>query len=281
MGINKNSMNTAHIFLRILVLLALIVRGGAQEDVRPVWEKVVVFGASASAGFTIQAALGGPRALPYSLSRHLGAAVVPPHAEPVNFGSNFLFMNVEQFAPIQIENTRAANPTLAVGIDFLFWHCYGSKLDDDERLALFEKGLKRLETLTCPLVIGDIPDASAAAGGILNHSQVPPKGIIARVNVRLREWAQTRSNVAIIGLAGFMDTAMANRAITVREHTWPEGKTRALLQADKLHPSRPGVSALAMTIFDAALKLCPQTPAADFRWEPEAIFKLATTPATE
>ena len=270
-------MNTPRFFLRILVLLALTLHVSAQadDDARPVWEKVVVFGASASAGFTIEAPFGGAKALQHSLSRHLGAAIIPKHDEPVNFGSNFLFMNVEQFAPIQIENTRAANPTLAVAIDFLFWHCYGSKLDDDGRLALFEVGLKRLETFTCLLIVGNVPNASAAAGGILNHAQVPPKEIIVRVNARLREWAQTRPNVAIVGLAEFMDTAMANKAITVREHTWPDGNTRALLQADKLHPSRHGVSALAMTIFDAALKLRPQTPVTDFCWEPGEIFTRA------
>ena len=66
------------------------------------------------------------------------------------------------------------NHPLVVGVDFLFWFCYGEGSTDAGRAQRFETGLKLLEQIPCPLVVGDIPDASSATNtGILSIAQVP------------------------------------------------------------------------------------------------------------
>src|SRR5206468_11377966 len=127
-----------------------------------------------------------------------------------------------------------SKPTLVVGIDFLFWFCYGEGPTDKDRMQRFEQGLKLLETVQCPLVLGDIPDASGASNDMLPADQIPSAETMSAANRRLKQWAATRRQIVIVSLSGFMRSAMANQALTIHGHTVPEGKTRDLLQSDKL-----------------------------------------------
>jgi hypothetical protein len=150
----------------------------------------------------------------------------------------------------QIKRALAAKPTLVVGIDFLFWFCYGKGFDEAGRLQHFEKGLELLEAIHCPLVIGDLPDASAAVNGMISPDEMPGSETLAAANRRLQEWAAQHPSVLVVPLSKFMTAVMADQALATHGVVLPAGQTRPLLQDDKLHPTARGCAALALTILD-------------------------------
>ncbi len=241
---------------------------------RPPWGRIVMVGASATAGFTETEPLGGPTTPQYHLSRYLDAALAVPHEPVRNFGDRLFFVQPETVGRYQIEQALKARPTLVVGVDFLFWFCYGDGPAEKDRLQRFEKALNLLEAVPCPLVVGDIPDATGAADTLLSADQIPRIETMSAANRRLREWAASRPRVVIVSLSGFMRTVMANQALTVRGYTLPEGKTRLLLQSDKLHPSPRGCSVLALAILDAFQSTRPAGSADQIRWDPKEVFRL-------
>jgi len=201
------------------------------------------------------------------------AALLVPHEPLQNLANTFFFLQPELLGRQQIEQALKARPTLVLGADFLFWFCYGDGSTDEERLRRFEKGLKMVEAIKCPLVLGDIPDASAAVDGMLRPEQVPSTNAMRAANQRLNEWAASRPNVVILRLSKFMRTVLANQALTIRDYTLPAGKTRMLLQNDKLHSSPPGCAVVALAALDA-LQAKHAFPSAEVRWDPKEILRL-------
>lgn len=236
---------------------------------------LVIIGASASSGFVPTEPFGGPKTPEYRLGNYLAAALVNPNTPMKSFATAAFFFEADKQAKTQIEDALAAKPRAVVGVDFLFWFCYGRVANEDERRARFERGLAYLEQLSCPLVIGDIPDASAAAGGMLNIKQVPPPESIAAANRRLAEWVSARKNVSLISLSTFMNACMEDRAFAIGPLAFPDGQTRKLLQSDKLHPARHGCAVLALAIMDALTKERGVIAQSDVRWDVEEIFQRA------
>jgi len=233
-------------------------------------------GASASAGFTEAEPLGGPTTPQLRLSGYVDAALLIAHGPVQNLAHAMFFVEPEAAGRYQIDQALKAEPTLVVGIDFLFWFCYGDGRTDQERLQRLEKGLKLLEAIPCLLVLGDIPDASAAANGILRADEIPSREAMAAANRRLKKWAAEHRHVILVSLSEFMRTALANRALTIHGHTLPEGKTRVLLQDDKLHPSPRGCAVLALLILDAVQSARSVQPAGEVRWDPKEVFELGS-----
>ena len=246
---------------------------------RSPWERIVLVGASATAGFTESEPLGGTNTPLYSLSRYVDAALSAPHEPVRNLAHAMFFLNPESVGRHQIDEALKASPTLVVGIDFLFWFCYGEGPADVERLRRFETGLKLLETVQCPLILGDIPDASGASNDMLHPDQIPSAETMSSANRRLREWAATRRQVVIVSVSEFMRAVLDNRAITIRGHTLPEGKTRILLQSDKLHPSPHGAAVLALLVLHAFQSTRPGASADEVRWDPKEVFRRGSNPA--
>jgi hypothetical protein len=244
------------------------------------WTRIVMAGASVTAGFTESEPLGGPATAQYRLSRYVEAAILAPHEPVHNLGSSMFFLRPEDEARQQIEQALKIKPTLVVAIDFLFWFCYGEGSTDQLRLQRFEKGLKILEPIECPLVIGDIPDASAALEGMLTADQIPTSLAMAAANRRLRVWAAARKQTVVVPLTTFMRTVVSNQELSVHDHTFPAGKTRVLLQSDMLHPSAPGCAVLAVTILDALRLSSPAVSAGEVLWDPKEVYRLALKPAT-
>ncbi|HEU0040661.1 MAG TPA: hypothetical protein VFR76_15450 [Verrucomicrobiae bacterium] len=243
------------------------------------WGRIVMVGASVSAGFVASEPLGGPTTSQHRLSRYVDAALLVPHEPVQNLASSLFFVQPEAVGAQQIEAGVKAQPSLVLGIDFLFWFCYGEGSTDAERLQRFEKGLKMLEAFKCPLVLGDIPDASAAVNGMLRPDQIPSGKAMAAANQRLKEWAATRPQTGVLPLSAFMRTVVANQSLTVHGYNLPEGKTRLLLQEDQLHPSPPGCAVIALAALDAFQATRPAGPdAAEIRWDPREIFRQVATP---
>src|SRR5438093_9415860 len=62
---------------------------------KPPWGRIVMVGASASAGFTESEPLGGPTTPQYRLSRYLDAALLAPHEPVQNLAHTMFFANAE------------------------------------------------------------------------------------------------------------------------------------------------------------------------------------------
>jgi hypothetical protein len=232
-----------------------------------------MIGASATAGFTASEPLGGTNTPFYSLSRYVDAALTAPHEPVRNLGNAFFFFQPQLFAQQQLTQALTNQPTLIIGVDFLFWFCYGEGSTDEERLQRFDQGLKLLEKVDCPLIVGDLPDASAAVNGMLRPDQMPSLKAIAAANLRLKEWAAGRRQVVIVGLSEFMRNALANRAVAIGDYVLPAGQTRILLQDDKLHSSPPGCAVLALAVLNAFQSTRPGSHTGEFRRDPKEIFR--------
>jgi hypothetical protein len=216
-----------------------------------VLDRIVLVGASASSGFTKRETFGGTNTQFLRLDRYLDAAITMPHQPVQNFSSAFFFLNPTKTAETQLARVHQADPTLVVGVDFPFWFCYGKGSNDVERLSRFDEGLKFLEGISCPLVIGDLPDASEAVGKILSPNEIPSSKVLAAANAKLAAWAETRTNVYVLPLAHFMQTAAHNEPMQARHYTIAGGETSRLLQEDRLHPTTTGCSVLALAILEA------------------------------
>jgi hypothetical protein len=191
-----------------------------------------------------------------------------------NFATALLFLSPDALAAQEIEAATNSRPTLVVGVDFLFWFCYGDGPTDADRARHFEAGLKLLERIPCPLVVGDIPDASSATNtGIISVAQVPSETARRAANARLKQWAAARPQVAVVPLAEFMRAVKTNAAIKLRNGSLPAGKTRALLQADGLHPNPRGAAVLSLGILDALTKSQKRFSAAAVDWNPDEVFQ--------
>ena len=275
-------------FRRATVLIFVLARFGAAADAtntipasatgstaeKSPWQRIVMIGASATAGFTASEPLGGTNTPHYSLSRYVEAALMARHEPVRNLGNALFFFQPQLFAQQQLAQALTNQPTLVIGVDFLFWFCYGEGATDEERLQRFEQGLKLLEKVDCPLVVGDIPDASAAVNVMLRPDQMPSLKAIAAANQRLKEWAASRRQVVVLGLSEFMRNALANRAITINDLHLPDGQTRVLLQGDKLHSSPPGCAVLAFAVLDAVQSTRPGSQTGEFRRDPREIYRL-------
>jgi len=186
------------------------------------------------------------------------------------------FLHPEIEGRRQIGLALESKPTLVAGLDFLFWFCYGDGRTDTERLQRFEGGLKLLETVPCPLIVGDIPDASGAIDTALSPDQIPSPSAIAAANRRLNAWVASRKNVALVPLSRVLRAAMANQALMVHGQTLAAGQTRKLLQPDRLHPTPQGAALLAVSILDAFASKESAAYAKDIRWEPREVFRLVS-----
>jgi len=237
------------------------------------WQRIVMIGASATAGFTASEPFGGTNTQWYALSRYVDAALTVVHEPVQNLGTAFFFFQPHQSGQRQVARALTNNPTLIIGLDFPFWFCYGEGKTDAERLERFDKGLALLETIRCPLVLGDLPDASAAVNKMLRPEQMPSLKAIAAANQRLKTWAAGRSQVIVVELSNFMRQATTNRAITVSGHTLTDGQTRMLLQNDELHPTPPGCAMLALAVLDAVQATRPQVHAQEFLTDPKEIYR--------
>ena len=229
----------------------------ADEPAPPLFQRIATLGASATSGFEESEPFGGPKTPQYRFANYLEAALVGAHEPVTTQASALLFLQAEAVMEKQVTDTIAAKPTLVIGLDALFWFCYGAGMSEAQRVARFEIGLKQLERIESPLVVGDIPDATAATGGMLGKEEMPVRETIARCNERLKAWAAGRKDVTIFPLAKLMAGAAANEEVVIAGTTWEKGKSGALIRKDHLHPSRHGLAALAIATLEAVAPASP------------------------
>jgi hypothetical protein len=243
---------------------------GEKAKKEHVIERVAVVGASLSDGF------GSGTKLALALEE----VIRRPHRPIVDASSSLFFMRPMETGTELLGKALEGKPTLVVAIDFLFWFGYGAvgpegkpMGSEEDRLVLLEEGLKLLEKVEAPLILGDFPDMSDAIGGILSAGQVPKAETLAALNRRVGEWSKKRANVILVPLARHIVEIRGDKAVKVGKWEWPAGQSARLLQDDKLHPTAEGLVAVCGMIVEGLNGAKVGAAAKDFDPDRKAVLK--------
>ena len=156
-------------------------------------------------------------------------AVHGPHEAVKNFSNGLQFLDPIRFGEEQIDQCLGHRATLVIGVDFLFWYAYGPALKNEtereRRLQKFRLGLKQLDRLTCPLVVGDLPDMTGASRIMLNPGLIPSPPVLAALNQEFATWARGKKNVVVVPLTAWLKTLK-------------DGKWKVPASPDHKHPAR-------------------------------------------
>jgi hypothetical protein len=194
------------------------------------YQRTAVVGASLSAGFCSR---------PLAVKMR---AIAPEGAEVLDATDMFLFSSPYSLGAAQIDRTVAFRPTLVLALDYLFWFAYYGR-----DLSV---GLRELERIDVPLVVGDVPWMGRAAEWMLSPSGVPSRTELRELNIRIRIWASERPNVTVVPVARWVDELYAGAPSKV---PWRVGLAAgALLCPDGLHPNDDGADFVLARALDQA-----------------------------
>lgn len=269
----------------LVALLALTAHAFAQQPAKPAssavapWGRVVCMGASVTAGFTALEPFGGTNTARLRLHHYVDAALLAPHEPVQNLAHSMFFLLPEAQGQRQITEALEAQPTLVLAVDFLFWFCYGKSAAEEDRLQRFERGLRLLEQIKCPIVLGDLPDASGASHEMLPIAFIPSARTRDRANLRLKEWAAAHTNVVLLPLSKIMRAVTTGEGLTVRGQSTPKNGVASLLQDDRLHTTPTGCAWLALAALEAFQATRAESTAQEIRWKPDEVLRLALNAA--
>lgn len=252
----------------ILVYVGWLLALGVQAA--DLWDRPLVIGASVAEGFHHEEFLG-PRSRELGFELHLESRILAEHGPIANLGTALMFRDPKSAAARQIEGLKTQDPTVVFAPDFLFWFLYGEiEGGEPARLALLEEGLKTLDSVKAPLVLGDIPDTRRAEGTMLSGPQIPEVETIAVANKRISEWVERKDRVVVLELSKFMERCYEDAGIDFGKVSVTAGSTRAFLQKDLLHPTKPGVQFLAVA-FLSSLRSVAEFREDDVNWTPDVL----------
>jgi len=113
-------------------------------------------------------------------------------------------------------------------------------------MTLLERGIAAVERFEVPVLVGDLPDMSAAAAiepiSLLKPTQVPSSRALHAMNLRIHAWAADDPNITLVPLADTVDRMVRNVPLRLNSFDWHGDKR--LLQFDRLHPTPWGLVAL-------------------------------------
>ncbi len=213
-------------------------RGQGLDREGSILARPLVVGASLSAGFSAGK----------DLSQVLEAMRGQDHG-PIETAFSMLFWR----EPIETARSQASfalerEPTVLIAIDYLFWFGYGARnLEGEpvssgaERLELLKYGLGLLEPLSCPIVLGDIPHYRKDLGRMISPAQMPTPEILDELNRELRRWSEERGEVIVLPLARELEKAQDDEETVVGDWACRKGRTRDLLQPDRVHLTLEGL----------------------------------------
>jgi lysophospholipase L1-like esterase len=211
------------------------------------FQRYVILGSSASAGFNIQLDTG----VPTRLADYFEAGLLIDSSLASDGSTEMTFLDPEGFAGKAVNKALTTEPTLVIAVDFLFWFFYGSGGPGNTltfRRERLEAGLALLAKFDCPVLVGDLPNMAGAAGRMIPYSSMPPADSFAAANARILEWAGAKENVIVVPLAEFNETVGSGGTFKVGEFTWEPAVMGDLLQADRLHPNLAGCAVMALQI---------------------------------
>jgi hypothetical protein len=270
----------------LLLLLALVpplasftAPGDPPGDAEPaehLLDRIVVAGASVSAGFGLARYTGQPT----TFAQVFDAAITAKHGTP-HGNSQFLFsIDPEGYGRLMMDEVEDLAPTLVVAIDFPFWFGYGT-MPEEDRAARLERGLALLAELDCPVVVGNFPDMSRAAQGLmLQESQVPERDTLVELNAIVKAWTEAAPGRLLVDLAEHIERIHAEVDIPVGSG-WKGTRAKELMQPDDLHPTLLGASMIAVMTAEALLSGIDGLPPGDFVLDVERVaerVKAARTP---
>jgi hypothetical protein len=244
--------------------------------------RVTFIGASVSAGF------GNARELQVGRSIPLGdffEGMLSPELDGSDihdFGSSQFFTSPIKLGKRQVEQALEQRPTLVIGIDYLFWYAFGyPRRGNPRRSEGLQMGLKRLESISCQLIIGDLPNVDHAllgksplrgGGAILQKGQLPSEAERVRMNKVIYEWAEQREQVQVFPLADLMQRMVAGEKMELQGNEWRVESLDQILQEDLLHPRTRGMVWVALYVADSTLQL-PGVDKKAFEWNEASIRK--------
>ena len=233
------------------------------------FSRPVVIGASASDGFGLSVREHGAKpgdGVSVSLADIFR---VGRHSRPTveGYASSMAFVNPGPILSGEMDRALRRSPSIVIGIDYLFWYVYGTKdasgapmRTAEERLANLDRGLAQLDRALSrgiPVIVGDILDMKAAIGKMLSRAQVPDPATLDAVNARIRGWAQSRPGARVFGLHESVSSITTNGSLRAGGTEWSVDDHGPLLLRDELHPSFPGLVAVASSVVESAATLLP------------------------
>ncbi|HZN41608.1 MAG TPA: hypothetical protein VFD82_22575 [Planctomycetota bacterium] len=224
--------------------------------------RVHVIGASMSGGFR-DGPLTGAKEHGESVSmQHLLKQWVGDQAKATTHNTGAMmamFTNAPKIGKDQIEDALKANPDIVVGIDFPFWFAYGFVGGEEEkaREAKFDEGLALIEKLRMPVLLGDLPDMQGAQKRMLSPAQIPSPEVLSKLNAKLRGFVAAHKNMRLVPVSTFV-AGMKGKDATLPLADGPLPLAPgALLQEDRLHPTRLGMALLCFWLQDPLRELFP------------------------
>ena len=213
-------------------------------------ERVALIGASVTAGFGIESE--------HDLADAFEAACVGRRTPPLSEGDALFFLQPGPSGRTQVEKALRHKPTLVIAIDFLFWYGFGTVnaeggelTNEEDRLALLEKGLELLARFEVPVVVGDFPDVRDAVGRVLMPQQVPSEEIRAQLNARLREWVGKHERVRLVSLDGALVAMHKRGKLQLCGGELDLKQSELWLQPDRLHATPAGLALLVQLIAES------------------------------
>lgn len=216
------------------------------EETPTLYDRVVFIGASASSGYEL-----GPGV---SLASVFEDRLAVRHYNVSNLADGRFFVKPTAERSAIVDDALTRKPTLVVALDFLFWFAHGFPPTDANRRAAMDEGLGLLDHFSCPMVVGDIPDVTAALEKMEQLRFVlPSPATQAWANERIRQWVSKRNLTTptlLVPLAAAVAAQMAGVPLQIGERTY---KTDGLLQSDRLHPTKEGEVMLSRLIEQALI----------------------------
>jgi hypothetical protein len=172
-----------------------------------------------------------------------------------------LFRDPVKLGRKQIDRAKKKKADIIVAVDFCFWFAYGivfSRDDTKARLADLEEGLSMLAEFDAQIVIGDLPDMTGAAPRMLQSFQIPSPESLKKLNARLQEFADENDNVSIVKLGKLVKDVRTGRSKLPFKDGALSIPKNALMQGDRLHLTRLGMSLLMMNLQDPLCSLFPK-----------------------
>jgi hypothetical protein len=245
----------------------------------PALERVAVIGASMSAGFRLDGNTDPFAASTIDLAKIVDASLNVKHEPIVNQASGMFFADPRGTGQSTMKALAEAKPTLVVALDYLFWFGYGMK-KEEQRVPQLEAALEALGKLTCPILLGDLPDMSLASKvpdpvfgrPMLQPEMLPQPATLEKLNEKIAAFAQAHENVVLVPLATLTAKLQADEEVVVRANKYPKGSIDKLMQADRLHTTLEGTCAVWVVALDTWLGKTKDLPAQAFELD---VAKLA------
>lgn len=242
----------------------------------PQLSRIAVVGASVSAGFGIgPSPVGGA----VKLADIIGLSIASEHETPRNLATTLAYLNFPGYADRTLAELAKDPPSALIAIDYLFWSVHGTRSEADEVMQL-EKALSGLASLSCPILLGDIPDVTSATVGpspMITSAMMPSPAARDAANARIRAWAANRANVTMVPLADLIKKVNDGAEVQIRGNVWKAGDAgQRLIQGDHLHATLEGLAAIWIAAADSWLRADAKLPASALELRPATLVEAAT-----